>query len=143
MGDKRENLLKAVALLAERAGNIPALSSLYETQPWGFTSPNTFLNAALLLETALPPLQRRDATRRIATEMGRTAKSNGAYSDRPIDIDILLYDNLVLQTPCLTLPHPLMHQRAFVLQPLAEIAPHTLHPILLKTINQLLHTLSG
>ena len=108
IGNKRRNMITAAALLAERVGDVLALSGFYETEPWGFQSENTFLNAALQLDTSLSPLELLKATQEIEIEMGRTQKSNGAYHDRIIDIDILLYDNLVLQTPELTLPHPLM-----------------------------------
>lgn len=117
IGNKRRNMITAAALLAERVGDVLALSGFYETEPWGFQSDNTFLNAALQLETGLPPLELLKATQEIELEMGRTQKSNGAYHDRIIDIDILLYDDLILQTPELTLPHPLMHERQFVMEP--------------------------
>ena len=126
IGNKRRNMITAAALLAERVGDVLALSGFYETEPWGFQSENTFLNAALQLDTSLSPLELLKATQEIEIEMGRTQKSNGAYHDRIIDIDILLYDNLVLQTPELTLPHPLMHERLFVMEPLAEIAPNVM-----------------
>ena len=138
IGNKRRNMITAAALLAERVGDVLALSGFYETEPWGFQSENTFLNAALLLDTSLSPLELLKATQEIEIEMGRTQKSNGAYHDRIIDIDILLYDNLVLQTPELTLPHPLMHERLFVMEPLAEIAPNVIHPVFKKPVISLL-----
>ena len=138
IGNKRRNMITAAALLAERVGDVLALSGFYETEPWGFQSENTFLNAALQLDTSLSPLELLKATQEIEIEMGRTQKSNGAYHDRIIDIDILLYDNLVLQTPELTLPHPLMHERLFVMEPLAEIAPNVLHPVFKKPVISLL-----
>ncbi|WP_278625161.1 2-amino-4-hydroxy-6-hydroxymethyldihydropteridine diphosphokinase [Parabacteroides gordonii] len=134
IGNKRRNMITAAALLAERVGDVLALSGFYETEPWGFQSDNTFLNAALQLETGLPPLELLKATQEIELEMGRTQKSNGAYHDRIIDIDILLYDDLILQTPELTLPHPLMHERQFVMEPLAEIAPNVIHPVFKKPV---------
>lgn len=121
MGNKRQNMVTAAALLAERVGDVLALSSFYETEPWGFESENNFLNAAVKLQTSFPPLELLHATQQIEKEMGRTEKSNGAYHDRIIDIDILMYDDVVMQTPELTLPHPLMHQRKFVMEPLGEI----------------------
>lgn len=136
--NKRRNMITAAALLAERVGDVLALSGFYETEPWGFQSENTFLNAALQLDTSLSPLELLKATQEIEIEMGRTQKSNGAYHDRIIDIDILLYDNLVLQTPELTLPHPLMHERLFVMEPLAEIAPNVIHPVFKKPVISLL-----
>ena len=138
IGNKRRNMITAAALLAERVGDVLALSGFYETEPWGFQSENTVLNAALQLDTSLSPLELLKATQEIEIEMGRTQKSNGAYHDRIIDIDILLYDNLVLQTPELTLPHPLMHERLFVMEPLAEIAPNVIHPVFKKPVISLL-----
>lgn len=138
IGNKRRNMITAAALLAERVGDVLALSGFYETDPWGFQSENTFLNAALQLDTSLSPLELLKATQEIEIEMGRTQKSNGAYHDRIIDIDILLYDDLVLQTPELTLPHPLMHERLFVMEPLAEIAPNVIHPVFKKPVISLL-----
>lgn len=138
IGNKRRNMITAAALLAERAGDVLALSGFYETEPWGFRSDNTFLNAALQLETSLSPQELLKITQQIEAEMGRTRKSNGVYHDRIIDIDILFYDDLILQTPELTLPHPLMHKRLFVMEPLMEIAPHVVHPIFKKTVVSLM-----
>ncbi|WP_102407910.1 2-amino-4-hydroxy-6-hydroxymethyldihydropteridine diphosphokinase [Parabacteroides bouchesdurhonensis] len=137
IGNKRRHLITAAALLAERVGDILALSDMYETEPWGFESENTFLNAAAELQTTCSPLELLDATRLIEIEMGRIEKSNGAYHDRIIDIDILMYDDLVMQTPRLTIPHPLMHKRPFVMTPLMEIAPDVVHPVFHKTIAEL------
>ena len=138
IGNKRRNMITAAALLAERVGDVLALSGFYETEPWGFQSENTFLNAALQLETSLSPLELLKATQQIEVEMGRTQKSNGTYHDRIIDIDILLYDDLLLQTPELTLPHPLMQDRRFVMEPLLEIAPNVVHPVFKKTVVSLM-----
>lgn len=137
IGNKRRNLITAAALLAERAGDVLSISSFYETEPWGFESDNTFLNAALLLETELEPLQLLSLTQEIEKEMGRTQKSDGAYHDRIIDLDILLYDLCVINEAALVVPHPLMHKRQFVMEPLAEIAPMLVHPVLNKTMLEL------
>ena len=137
-GDKQNNLITATALLAERVGEILALSSMYETEPWGFESDNTFLNAVLVQKTSLTPSELLNVTRLIEIEMGRIEKSNGSYQDRIIDIDILMYDDIIMQTSRLTIPHPLMHKRLFVMQPLAEVAPEMIHPVLHKTIQELL-----
>ena len=137
IGNKRRNLIIAAALLAERAGDVLSISSFYETEPWGFESDNTFLNAALLLETELEPLQLLSLTQEIEKEMGRTQKSDGAYHDRIIDLDILLYDLCVINEAALVVPHPLMHKRQFVMEPLAEIAPMLVHPVLNKTMLEL------
>jgi 2-amino-4-hydroxy-6-hydroxymethyldihydropteridine diphosphokinase len=113
---------------------ILALSGLYETPPWGFESDNNFLNVALGMDTSLSPVELLYLTKQIEREMGRMPKSSDAYQDRLIDIDILLYENLILHTQELTLPHPLMHKRSFVLAPLASIAPDLVHPVLKQTI---------
>ena len=134
IGNKRRNMITAAALLAERVGDVLALSGFYETEPWGFESENFFLNAAVKLKTSFSPLELLQITQQIEKELGRAEKSNGVYHDRIIDIDILLYDDEVLQTPELTLPHPLMHERKFVMDPLAEIAPFVVHPVLKERI---------
>lgn len=137
IGNKRKNMVTAAALLAERAGDVLSLSSFYETEPWGFDSENTFLNAALELETSCSPMELLRLTQQIEQEMGRTQKSDGSYHDRIIDIDILLYGNEIIHTEELVVPHPLMQQRLFVMQPLAEIAPSLVHPVLQKSMYEL------
>jgi 2-amino-4-hydroxy-6-hydroxymethyldihydropteridine diphosphokinase len=137
LGNKRRNLIIAAALLAERVGDILALSGFYETEPWGFDSENTFLNAALKLRTSLSPSALLTVTQDIEKELGRIVKSKDFYQDRVIDIDILLYDDLVLDTVDLKIPHPLMVKRAFVLNPLSEIDPFVVHPILKQSIKDL------
>lgn len=142
LGDKKRNMTTAAGLLAERMGEILALSHLYETKPWGFESENTFLNAAIALETPMEPFELLDATKQIERDMGRKEKSNGSYKDRLIDIDILMYEDVIIQTEELTIPHPLMHERSFVIGPLAEIAATCEHSILKKTIGELYLSLS-
>lgn len=137
IGNKRKNMVTAAALLAERAGDVLSLSSFYETEPWGFDSENTFLNAALELETSCSPMELLRLTQQIEQEMGRTQKSDGSYHDRIIDIDILLYGNEIIHTEELVVPHPLMQQRLFVMQPLAEMAPSLVHPVLQKSMYEL------
>lgn len=141
VGNKRENLLTAAALLAERVGAVLALSGIYETEPWGFESENTFLNAVIVMTTDLSPMELLDTTRLIEIEMGRIKKSDGAYHDRIIDIDLLMVDDLVIHTERLVLPHPLMHKRLFVMEPLAEVAPEVTHPVFGKTMSKLLSEL--
>ena len=138
LGDKEANLRTAIYKLQERIGKQVSLSSFYETAPWGFESNHSFLNAAIGLETSLSPIEILHITQEIEKELGRTKKSvNGSYSDRLIDIDILLYDTLVLQTPELTIPHPLMTERDFVMNPLIEIAGNVIHPTRQKTLSEL------
>ena len=135
LGDKEANLRTAIYKLQERIGKQVSLSSFYETAPWGFESDHSFLNAAIGLETSLPPIEILHITQEIEKELGRTKKSvNGSYSDRLIDIDIFLYDNLVLQTPELTIPHPLMTERDFEMKPLIEIAGNVINHTLQKTL---------
>lgn len=137
LGNKRRNLVTAAALLAERAGEVGAISSFYETEPWGFESEHSFLNAALMLETTLAPLDLLRITQEVERELGRTAKTDSVYHDRLIDIDLLLYGEEVINQPGLQIPHPLMHRRAFVMTPMAEIAPEVVHPVLGKTMKAL------
>ncbi|MBR0046551.1 MAG: 2-amino-4-hydroxy-6-hydroxymethyldihydropteridine diphosphokinase [Bacteroidaceae bacterium] len=122
LGDKEQNLLSAITEIERRIGSIRAQSAFHATEPWGFESENTFLNAALRVETELAPLALLKETQQIERDMGRTQKSvKGKYHDRIIDIDILLYDDQHINTPQLTIPHPLMYERDFVLIPLKEI----------------------
>ena len=138
LGNRLQQLNVAITRLAEIAGNILAISDFHETTSWGYESPNQFLNAAIQIETSLSPHELLSTIQQIEHEMGRMSKSQDLqYTDRPIDIDILMYDNLILQTPDLVLPHPLMHERLFVLQPLSEIAPNLIHPVLKKMIEEL------
>ncbi len=139
LGDRLRLIQEAVAALTVEAGPVTALSSLYETEPWGFSSPHRFLNVALALETTLSPETLLAVTQRIERDLGRTHKSvDGRYADRTIDIDLLFVGDAVLDTPALTLPHPRLHLRRFVLEPLCEIAPALLHPLLRKSVSQLL-----
>jgi len=124
LGDKEQNITRAIALIERQIGRMVRQSSLIETEPWGFCSENKFINACVEVETTLPPMPLLAATQQIEREMGRTEKSaSGQYHDRIIDIDILLYDHLQFDSDSLTIPHPLMWQRDFVLTPLKEICP--------------------
>ncbi len=127
LGDCEENIRKAISLIGERVGLVIRQSSLIETEPWGFESDNKFLNAVILCETTLTPRQVLRATQKIERELGKLRKHStrrtplSIYHDRPIDIDILLYDDLTIDEPDLKIPHPLMHERDFVMIPLKEI----------------------
>ena len=124
MGDRRSLLNRAIMLIGERIGAVQRVSSFIETEPWGFESEHPFLNAAVMVRTTLSPIECLDATQQIERELGRKKKSkNGIYHDRPIDIDLLLYGDLKLSTPRLTIPHPHMYERDFVMIPLREILP--------------------
>jgi 2-amino-4-hydroxy-6-hydroxymethyldihydropteridine diphosphokinase len=138
LGNREQHLMDAARKIEERIGSIVSLSSFYTTEPWGFASDNHFLNAALCVETSYSPEEVLRLTQAIERELGRTHKSvDGAYQDRVIDIDLLLYGDLVLNTPLLHLPHPLMCERTFVMQPLTEIAPDVVHPLYKKTLREL------
>ena len=129
IGNRKLNIENAITALNE-IGTVTAISPIYTSEPWGFESENEFYNIALTLETPLSPLELLKETQRIEKELGRTNKTTTAYTDRIIDIDIIDYDNQIIDTPTLTLPHKLMHQRNFVLYPLADIAPEWQHPTL-------------
>ena len=122
IGNRKQLIREAIALLDERVGCVTRESSLIETAPWGFYSPNKFINACVCCETSLNPRQILAVTQNIEREMGRVGKSkNGEYHDRIIDIDILLYDDLTVNEPDLKIPHPHMKERDFVMGPLREI----------------------
>ena len=122
LGNKEQHITTAVKHLEQRVGKVRRLSSLLKTEPWGFTSPHSFDNAAVSIDTILSPHEVLEATQQIERDMGREQKSmNGEYHDRIIDIDILLYDDMEVNEKDLTIPHPLMHQRDFVMIPLREI----------------------
>lgn len=127
--DKATNLHQAVSLINEQAGRVLACSSFIESEPWGFCSENIFLNAVVAIDTPHTPYELLRVTQSIEQSMGRTHKSvDGCYTDRIIDIDILLYDDFVVNEAELTIPHPLIWQRPFVYVPLLEIAPHITPP---------------
>ena len=129
LGDCRKNLERAIRLIDDRVGEVIRQSSFIETEPWGFESEHRFVNAVVLCETTKTPREVLLLTQQIERDMGRR-KVNGAglmvngqriYTDRIVDIDILLYDDLTIDEPDLKVPHPLMHQRDFVMIPLKEI----------------------
>ena len=122
LGDCRKNLERAIRLIGDRVGQVTRQSSFIETEPWGFESPNKFMNAVILCETTRSPREVLLLPQQIERDMGRMKKSvSGGYADRAIDIDILLYDDVTIDEPDLKIPHPLMHERDFVKRPLNEI----------------------
>jgi 2-amino-4-hydroxy-6-hydroxymethyldihydropteridine diphosphokinase len=136
LGDRSAFLQQAVDLIGRRCGNIVLSSAIYETAAWGVTDQPSFYNQAIAVETMLVPEQLMQDLLHIEEDMGR--KRMVKMGPRIIDLDILLIDALVISSPLLTLPHPALPYRRFALLPLSEIAPQLLHPILHKTINQLL-----
>lgn len=122
IGARHEMIEKAIELIAEQVGDIVLQSALYETEPWGFSSENLFINGAVACQTTLTPLEVLQKTQTIEKQLGRTHKTkNGKYEDRVIDIDILLYDDLHLTHSQLVIPHPHIAKRPFVYQPLCDI----------------------
>jgi len=136
-GDRDANLREAITRVA-RLGKVRAVSSFYDTAPVGYTDQPDFLNAALLLDTELDPLELMRALLAIERAMGRDRAIAPAKGPRIIDLDLLLVDDAVLATPELTLPHPAMAKRSFVLEPLAEIAPAMVDPLTGLTVAELL-----
>jgi 2-amino-4-hydroxy-6-hydroxymethyldihydropteridine diphosphokinase len=122
LGNRRRIVKDAIQMIGQKVGPVLRQSSLIETDPWGFESPNKFINACVCCHTVLSPRELLQATQQIEKVMGRTGKStNGEYHDRIIDIDILLYNDVHIDEPDLKIPHPLMKERDFVMKPLKEI----------------------
>jgi 2-amino-4-hydroxy-6-hydroxymethyldihydropteridine diphosphokinase len=136
LGDRRINLIQACGLISDLGCRIAKSSALYETAPWGFKSNHSFYNQCLVIETELNPEELINAFKRMEAEAGRV-QSTDVYKDRIIDIDILLFDDLIINSDELIIPHPRMAKRMFVLIPLLEIAPHKMHPVLKKSIAEL------
>jgi len=134
IGDREANLRQAIASLGE-LGEVTRVSSFYETEPVEFTAQPWFLNCAVAMATEKMPKQFLASTLRIEQEMGR--KRVQAKGPRIIDIDILMFGSSVVDTPQLTIPHRAMHERKFVLEPLAEIAPEVRHPVFKRTVREL------
>lgn len=143
IGEKEFYINRAIDLLGQRAGKVVACSSMYKTVAEGFESDNLFVNVVVAVESDLSPLAMLEVTHRIELDMGCHTHRNpdGSYCDRTLDIDIVACDDVVCDTPTLTLPHPRMHMRRFVLEPLCEIAPDWVHPILNRTARTLCEAL--
>ncbi|MDR2859307.1 MAG: 2-amino-4-hydroxy-6-hydroxymethyldihydropteridine diphosphokinase [Mediterranea sp.] len=152
LGNQEQNLYDAVQKIEKRIGEKLSLSAFYITAPWGFASGNDFLNAVINIDSPLLPLVILKETQMIELEMGRkkekqeideSTTGGRVYHDRLIDIDLLLYDNLIMTTKELTLPHPLMTERIFVMKPLVEIAPEVVHPVFGRTMLDILSSLTS
>jgi 2-amino-4-hydroxy-6-hydroxymethyldihydropteridine diphosphokinase len=137
LGDKRQVFEEATRLLNEQVGSVTGQSAIYETEPWGFESSDLFWNQVLELSVSISAEEVLNRTQQIEQQMGRTRKGK-QYDSRIIDIDILFYGDKVISLEKLTVPHPRIQERKFALIPLNEIAPELMHPVLQKTIGQLL-----
>jgi GTP cyclohydrolase-4 len=131
LGDREGNLIKAVELLAQKV-NVDQLSSIYETEPIGYQKQAPFLNAVCQVNASLAPGELLEIAKEIEMALGRVPSFPNA--PRPIDIDILFYDKCVINAPRLIIPHPRLEERAFVLAPLAELAPNLVHPVSHKRV---------
>lgn len=137
LGDRRQNLQKALDFLGTGAFKLGKVSGWYETPAWGFDSEHIFLNACVQVFTPLKPLEVLQAVKGFERDMGRLPLSKAGYTDRVIDIDILFYGDQIFELPELVIPHPQMHLRAFVLEPLKDIYPDWVHPVLGKSVAEM------
>jgi 2-amino-4-hydroxy-6-hydroxymethyldihydropteridine diphosphokinase len=137
LGSRESNLEQAVARIEEYIGPVINSSSIYETEPWGFEAKDEFLNIVVKVETDQTPSGTLEKILMIESLMGRV-RGQKRYSSRLIDIDILLFEDLIIDKKNLKIPHPLLHQRKFVLVPLCELALEMIHPVLKKSIAELL-----
>ena len=143
-GDREQLMAQAIELLSVALGAPVSLSSTIETEAWGFVSPNPFLNMVACFSADIAPLDLLDVTEDVERRLGRKTKSiGGVYRDRPIDIDVLFYGDEIISSERLTVPHPRLHERLFVLEPMVEIAPSFIHPLLGKSMAELKESLSS
>lgn len=136
-GNRLQALNSAVSLIEKSVGKIIKESSVYQTDPWGFTEQPDFLNKIVVVETLHSPHELLHAIKNIEKKLGRSTTEK--WQSRVIDIDILYYDELILQSDELTIPHPYLHDRNFTLIPLNEIMPHQMHPVFKKPTHELLN----
>lgn len=140
LGDCKTNLHRAIEAIESALHTSAQVSSIFESPAWGYESENTFFNVGIAIESNITPQMMLDITQGIERALGSSTHRNldGSYCDRLVDIDIIAVDDIVVNTPTLTIPHPLMHKREFVLVPMAQLAPQWTHPTLTKTTIQLL-----
>ncbi len=131
-------LNKAIEFIDKSLGEIISVSSVYESEPWGFEASVAFLNLVVRVESAFEPLEILKRTQEIERLLGRTTKTNGGYVSRTLDIDLLFFDDEIIDMPELTVPHVQIVNRRFTLMPLVEVVPAKIHPVLKKTCRQLL-----
>ncbi len=136
VGRRENNCLRAISLLEENGLTVTKRSAMHETEPWGVKDQPQFVNMAVEAETDISPRELLLLLKRIESDMGR--RPGKKWGPRVIDIDILMYDNLVVNEDDLSVPHPLLHERVFMLEPLSEISPEKVHPVLGKTVRELL-----
>jgi len=137
LGDRDNNLSMAVKMIGEEIGTVTGCSSVYETEPWGFRSDSSFLNMVISVRTSLRPSGLLGRILMIEAKLGRLRSGKG-YKSRTLDIDILLYGSDVIKKEELEIPHPRIAVRRFVLEPLCELAPEMIHPVLKVTFSELL-----
>ncbi len=137
IGDRAENLASARDRLTDQSIDIVSVSPVYITEPWGFKSDNDFYNQVIEIKTGMDAFDLLDLVQDTERQMGRT-RIMKAYTDRVIDIDILFYGNEIVSSKPLIIPHPLLHKRMFVLQPMTDIAPDFVHPVFNKSIAELM-----
>jgi len=149
IGNRRKNLSAACDLISQNIGKIINTSSIYETSAWGYSDDNNYFNLVIETKTELNPFKLLLHTKEIEKTLGRNTKTyidskgNAKYSARPIDIDILLYDQQIIDSDILSIPHAHMHKRGFVLVPLCEIACDKIHPLFMTNIKTLLKNLNS
>ena len=137
-GNITETFRRVVTKLNDKLGSVTEISGYYESEPWGFESEQNFINQVVEIDCSISATEVIKATQSIEREFGREKKSGKGYTSRPIDIDILFFDNLIVDSPELTIPHPRLHKRRFTLLPLAEKWADFVHPVKNKTVLQLL-----
>lgn len=136
LGDRKKNLYSTADFIQNEIGIITKSSSVYETEPWGFEHNANFLNQAFEVNTELQPEEILERIKNFEDKSGKQKRTN-AYLPREMDIDILFFNNEIINLPDLTIPHPRLHERKFVLEPLNEINPDLIHPVFNKKISEL------